>query len=149
MTVAVQRIANRLFEWKPLAYNRDSAQLHVSARLKGVIMNIIRVLVVLSLGFLFACRSNLDSSSLPLNKQFVMADNLMCTIKHSSDKKEIGKKIALMGLTTTQPKAKFESGVTSPLQKVFESESTLTVLLIASGSGGIDAFVIDKKNGHF
>ena len=78
-----------------------------------------------------------------------MADNLMCTIKDSSDKTEIGKKITLMGLTTTQPKAKFENGVTSPLQKVFESESTLTVLLIASVSGGVDAFVIDKKNGHF
>jgi len=115
----------------------------------GLIMNIIRVLVVLSLGLLFACGSNLDSSSLPLNKQFVMADNLMCTIKDSSDKKEIGKKITLMGLTTTQPKAKFESGTTSPLQKVFESESTLTVLIIASGSGSVDAFVIDKKNGHF
>ena len=112
-------------------------------------MNIIRVLVVLSLGLLFACGSNLDSSSLPLNKQFVMADNLMCTIKDSSDKKEIREKFTLMGLTTTQPKAKFENGVTSPLQKVFESESTLTVLLIASGSGGVDAFVIDKKNGHF
>ncbi len=112
-------------------------------------MNIIRVLVFLSLGILFACGGNLDSSSLPLNKQFVMADNLMCTIKDSSDKKEVGKKITLMGLTTTQPKAKFESGTTSPLQKVFESESTLTLLLIASGSGSIDAFVIDKKSGHF
>ncbi len=112
-------------------------------------MNIIRGLVVLSLGLLFACGINLDSSSLPLNKQFVMADNLMCTIKDSSDKKEIGKKITLMGLTTTQPKAKFESGTTSPLQRVFESESALTVLLIASGSGSVDAFVIDKKNGHF
>lgn len=112
-------------------------------------MNIIRVLIVLSLGLLFACGSNLDSSSLPTNKQFVMADNLMCTTKDSSDKKEIGKRITLIGLTTTQPKAKFESGNTSPLQKVFESESTLTVLLIASASGGVDAFVIDKKNGHF
>jgi len=112
-------------------------------------MNITRVLIVLSFGLLFACGSSLDSNSLPLNKQFVMADNLMCTIKDSSDKKEIGKKIALMGLTTTQTKAKFESGVISPLQKVFESESTLTVLLIASGSGSVDAFVIDKKNGHF
>lgn len=112
-------------------------------------MNIIRVLMALSLGLLFACRSNLDSSSLPANNQFIMVDNLMCTIKNSSDKKEIGKKITLMGLRTTQPKAKFESGVTSPLEKVFESESTLTVLLLASGSGGIDAFVVDKKSGHF
>jgi hypothetical protein len=112
-------------------------------------MNIIRVLMILSFGLLFACGSNLDSSSLPVNNQFMFADNLMCTIKDSSDKKEIGKKITLMGLTTTQPKAKYQSGVTSPLQKVFESESTLTVLLVASGSGSVDAFVIDKENGHF
>ena len=112
-------------------------------------MNIIRVLVVLSFGLLLACGRNLDSSSLPLNEQFVMADNLMCTIKDSSDKKEMGKKITLIGLTTTQPKSKFESGTASPLQKVFESESTLTVQLIAAGSGSVDAFVINKKNGHF
>ena len=114
-------------------------------------MNIIRALIALSFGLLllFACRSNLDSNSLPANNQFIMADNLMCTIKDSSDKKEIGKKITFIGLTTTQPKAKFESGVTSPMQKMFESESTLTVLLIASGSGSVDAFVIDKKSGHF
>ena len=105
--------------------------------------------MILSFGLLFACGSNLDSSSLPVNNQFMFADNLMCTIKDSSDKKEIGKKITLMGLTTTQPKAKYQSGVTSPLQKVFESESTLTVLLVASGSGSVDAFVIDKENGHF
>ena len=111
-------------------------------------MNIIRVLMVLSLGLLFACGSKLDSSSLSVNSQFMMADNLICTIKASSDKKEVGKKITLMGLTTIQPKAKYESGVTSPLQRVFESESTLTVLII-SGVGSVDAFVIDKKNGHF
>jgi hypothetical protein len=37
--------------------------------------------MVLGLGLLFACGGNLDSSSLPLNRQFVMADNLMCTIE--------------------------------------------------------------------
>lgn len=112
-------------------------------------MNINRVVVILSLALLFACESNLDSSGLPVNKQFIMANNLMCIIKDSSDKKDVGKKITLMRLTTTQPEAKFESGVTSPLQKAFESELTLTVLLIASGSGGVDVFVVDKKNGHF
>jgi hypothetical protein len=73
----------------------------------------------------------------------------MCTIRNSSDNKDIGKKIILIGLTTSQPKAKFESGLTSPLQRVFESELSLTVLLIASASGSVDTFVVDKKNGHF
>ena len=111
-------------------------------------MKILRLMMVLSLALLFSCESKIDSSSLPSNQHFVMADNLMCTVKESSDKKEIGIKIILIGLTTTQPKAKHESGTTSPLQKVFETESTLTCLLIASGSGCVDTFVIDKKKGH-
>jgi hypothetical protein len=112
-------------------------------------MSIIRWMIILSLSLLFACESKIDSSSLPSNPHFIMADNLMCTIKVSSDNKEVGKKIALIGITTTQPKAKFKSGLTSPLQKVFESETTLTCLLIASVSGSVDTFVIDKKKGHF
>ena len=44
---------------------------------------------------------------------------------------------------------KYESGTTSPMQKIFESESTLTIQLIASGTGSTDTFVIDKKKGHF
>lgn len=112
-------------------------------------MKVIRLMVILSFGLLFACESKIDSSSLPSNQHFVMTDNLICTIKDSSDKKEIGKKITLIGLTTKQPKAKFENGVTSPLQKVYESDATLTCLLIASGSGSVDTFVIDKKKGHF
>jgi hypothetical protein len=112
-------------------------------------MNIVRALMVLSLGFLFACGSNLDSSKLPVDPQFAMAENLLLTVKDSSDSKEIGKKITLIGLTTNHPKAKVESGSVSPLQKVFESESTLTFLLIDSDTGSVDAFVIDKKKGHF
>ena len=58
-----------------------------------------------------------------------MSDSLMCTVKRSSDKKQVGEKITLMGLTTTQPKAKFEIGVTSPLQKIFEFDYILIMLL--------------------
>ena len=112
-------------------------------------MYIIRVLMFLSIGLLYACGSSLDSSNLPVNEGFIMSDNLMCTVKRSSDKKQVGEKITLMGLTTTQPKAKFEIGVTSPLQKIFESDSILTIQLIASLTGSVDTFVIDKKNGHF
>jgi len=90
-----------------------------------------------------------DSSNLPVNDQFIMTDTLMCTVMNSSDREEIGERITLMGLTTKYPSAKHESGVTSPMKKVFESESTLTIQLIASGSGSVDVFVIDKKNGHF
>jgi len=112
-------------------------------------MKIRHAFIVLSFVLLSACEKTLDSSSLPGNAHFSMADNLMCTAKAASDSKDIGQRITLIGLTTTRPKVKYESGVTSPMQKVFESKSTLAIQLIASGSGSIDAFVIDKTKGHF
>ncbi|HEX9757477.1 MAG TPA: hypothetical protein VGB26_06705 [Nitrospiria bacterium] len=96
-----------------------------------------------------ACSKKLDSSSLPVNTQFLMADNLMCEIVAGSNRNEIGNNITLMGLLSDQPKVKYESGTTSPMEKVFESESTLTIQLIASGTGSVDTFVIDMKKGHF
>ena len=112
-------------------------------------MNIMRFFMALSLGLLFACGSSLHSSKLPLNKQFVMTDNLMCTIRDSSEKNEIGEKIALIGLSTMRPQAKYESGTTYQMKKVFEDEVTITVQGIVKLSGSVDTFVIDKKNGNF
>ena len=43
----------------------------------------------------------------------------------------------------------FESGVASPVQKVYESEDTLTLAVVASGTGSVDSFVIEKKTGKF
>lgn len=80
---------------------------------------------------------------------FLMSDNLMGTIAKSSSRKEIGGKVTFVGLKSRNPKVIFESGMTSPLQKIYETESTLTAMLLASGSGSIDAFVIDKKTGKF
>ncbi len=108
------------------------------------------VLLLFTLAISFtACSKKLDSSSLPVNSQFMMADNLMCKIVDGSNRNEIGNKITLMGLMSDQPKVKYESGTTSPMRKVFESESTLTIQLIASGTGSVDTFVIDKKKGYF
>lgn len=100
-----------------------------------------------------ACRSpsseiSLDSAQ-PGEPSFVMGDNLMGTLVKSSSRDEVGDRVTFVGLKSNKPKVVFETGGTSPLQKVFESESTLTVILVASGSGSIDAFVIDKKTGKF
>ena len=78
-----------------------------------------------------------------------MSNNLMGTILQSSDRKEIGKKIGFIGLETREPKVLYENGGTSPMQKVFASESTLTLQLVASGTGSVDTFIIDKKSGKF
>ena len=114
-----------------------------------VITRLSILLLIVLCPFFIACSKKLDSSSLPTNTQFVMSNNLMCTIVAASDRKEIGNKIALLNLMEGQPKVKYESGNTSPMQKVFESETTLTIQLVASASGSVDTFVIDKKKGHF
>lgn len=110
--------------------------------------SIVALLFVLIIPFI-ACSKKLDSSSLPENGQFIMTDNLMCKILVGSDRNKTGNKITLMGLLSEKPKVKYGSGATSPMQKVFESESTLTIQLIASGTGSVDTFVINKKTGHF
>ena len=79
-----------------------------------------------------------------------MSDNLSCTVRKSSDKREIGTVLALLGLKTDSPKLLSNStGGTFPLTKLHEDEETITVGLIASGSGSTDIFVVDKKTGEF
>lgn len=107
-------------------------------------------LLILGMGISLLLLSSMPMKDTHLYAQgFIMADNLMCTIEVSSDKNEVGKKIALIGLQSHTPKVIYESGVTSPMVKVFESEKTLTIQLVATGSGSVDAIVIDKTTGRF
>lgn len=79
-----------------------------------------------------------------------MSDKLIGTIVQSSDKNDIGKSLTFIGLNSAQPEVLFESGMSYPLKKIFENESTLSLVLAnVSKSGGIDNFVIDKKTGKF
>lgn len=77
------------------------------------------------------------------------AKNLLCTIEKSSLDSEVGGEFFLAGLKSVSPRAKFESGNISPLEKVFDSKETLTLLLVAAGSGSADVFIIDKISGKF
>lgn len=81
--------------------------------------------------------------------EFRMADALVCTIEASSSPAEAGRKIALTGLTTAAPQAVFENHVRSSMVKLFESEQTLVIQLVAAISGSVDTFVIDKRTGRF
>ena len=94
-------------------------------------------------------QSTIDFDSVAGTPAFVMADNLMGTILKSSDVKEVGKKVTFVGLHSSTPKVVFETGMTSPLQKIHEDNDSLTLLLVASLSGSTDAFVINKKTGKF
>lgn len=111
------------------------------------------ILIGSALFLVAACKPPLNSialdSATPGESSFVMSDNLMGTLIKSSNRTEVGSKVTFVGLKSNKPKVVFENGTTSPLQNVFENESTLTAILVASGSGSIDAFVIDKKTGKF
>ncbi|MCU0560124.1 MAG: hypothetical protein MUD16_08010 [Desulfobacterales bacterium] len=78
-----------------------------------------------------------------------MADALVCTIEASTAPGDIGKKITLSGLTTEAPKAVFENHIRSAMVKLFESDATLVIQLVATVSGSVDTIVIDTRSGRF
>lgn len=80
---------------------------------------------------------------------FAMSANLSCRILDSSKKDEIGRQISFINLNSDEPKILFGEGGTSPMKKIYETDDTLTIQLVASGSGSVDTFVIDKKTGLF
>jgi hypothetical protein len=85
----------------------------------------------------------------PAAAEFRMSDALTCTIETSSAPVEIGKKIALTGLTTAAPQVVFENHVRSAMVKLFESDQTVVIQLVATVSGSVDTLVIDKRTGRF
>lgn len=78
---------------------------------------------------------------------FVMSNNLSCTVLYSTEAKGAGKKISLLDMKSDRPRVLFESGTDSPMQKLFETESLLVIQLIASGTGSVDTFHLDKRRG--
>lgn len=106
-------------------------------------------LSIYTFALLLLFAAGLDSKKINPSPSFVYSDNMMGTILQSSEKREIGKKISFISVSGENPTVLFESGQSTPVQKVFESDETLTLLLVASGTGSIDGFVIDKKTGIF
>jgi hypothetical protein len=88
-------------------------------------------------------------SSLWADPGFTMADTLVCTIEASSSPAETGKKITLNGLTSATPQALYENHVRASLLRLFESDKTLVLQLVAAISGSVDTLVIDKTSGRF
>lgn len=109
---------------------------------KRIAMLILILSLTVSLG-------EVEGKSIKGTPGFIMANNLMGIIEWSSDKSKIGEKFAFIDLLSEKPKVLYESGVTSSMNKVFESEKTLTILLVAGGSGSTDTFTINKKTGTF
>jgi len=80
---------------------------------------------------------------------FMMADHLAATIVKSTDTSEVGRKLTFVNVNTDAPMVVFETGLQSPLKKVHEDNTSMTLVLVGSGTGSVDAFVIDKTTGLF
>lgn len=93
--------------------------------------------------------SHAFGTSSPAASGFTMSDSLICTIEASSAPVEIGRKIALTGLSTAAPQVVFENHVRSSMVKLFESDRTVVIQLVATVSGSVDTLVIDKRTGRF
>lgn len=112
------------------------------------IMNISLSILMLVIIFIIACQK-LDDSKLQTTPSFQMMNNLIGTIQQSSDKKEIGKKVSFIDLNSTMPEVLLESGMTTPLQIIYNTDETMTLQCVAKWSGSTDTFIIDKKTGKF
>ena len=114
---------------------------------------IIIVLVILSAYLYFSGRDSLDNKpfeiSLNPDPYFIMSNDLLCIVKKSSDKKNIGIVLSLLDLTTDNPRMLSNNGASSPMTKFFEAEDTLVLGLVASVSGSTDIFVLNKEPGEF
>jgi hypothetical protein len=110
-----------------------------------------RTAFVLGLCFLFSCRrteTKFSGEQIKGENTYLYSNELTGEFLVSTDPSEVGKKITVIGLDTTKPKVIFESGWKSEVRKVFENDETVSLVQVA-GSGGIDAFSINKKTGVF
>lgn len=105
--------------------------------------------LVIVLGiFLSACTKNNSSSF------FLYDDELVCEVVQDQSSDNIGgsykgKTIAITGLLGNEQKVIYPEGNSSPMKKISETNETVTIQLVASGSGSTDTFQISKENGQF
>lgn len=110
----------------------------------------IRLVVTWCLALLTAgCSGAIDDKGLSSVAGFAMKDELICTVARSSTTTDVGKVITMIGLTGTDIKVVFEGGNRSPMKKVYETDKTVVLQLIATSTGSVDSFVIDKATGKF
>lgn len=111
---------------------------------------VIVAVVTFTGGYFFPRSNKLESYDIQGESTFRMSENVACTILTSSSGDEINRKLSFINLDGDEPKVLFsDTGTTSPLTKVYTSDETITLQLVASGSGSTDTFVIDKKTGIF
>jgi hypothetical protein len=105
-------------------------------------------LVAVLCGVQFGLRP-VQADELPQLPAIGFLDTVKCRIDQSWGNGVRENFFYLTGLKTDSPKAIFEGGSSSPLTVAFNDNHTLTLLLVASASGSVDAIVIDKATGQF
>jgi hypothetical protein len=79
---------------------------------------------------------------------FLFASTLSGTIIKSTSIKDVGEKITFIDLLSSSPRVNFSgTGVTSPMEKLNETEDIIILQLFTGGS--FDTFIINKKSGLF
>lgn len=117
---------------------------------KTILVTIIVVTAAFTAGYLtLKISSNLTENKIKGESSFYLTANLSCQILESSSQDEVGRQISFINLNTDEPNVLFGEGGTSPMKKIYETDDTLVIQLVASGSGSVDTFVIDKKTGLF
>lgn len=116
---------------------------------KTIFIAIIVTTAAFASGYFFPKGDKLTENNIEAEPTFYMSANLACKIIESSSKDKIGRQISFINLNSDEPKVLFGEGGSSPMKKIYETDDTLVVQLIASDSGSVDTFVIDKKTGLF
>lgn len=113
-----------------------------------VIKKIILVLFLLILNcpFLYA----LEDRNIKGDEEFTIHKTIPAVILESTSKRIKGENIYFLDLDTDEPKILFTGNeIRQPFKKIYEDTNQITMQLLATGTGSIDTFIIDKTNGKF
>lgn len=92
--------------------------------------------------------ADLDTKDIEPTPGFLFTDTMSGTILKSTNAESIGEKLTFIGLSSSSPRVNFYgTGVTSPMQKLNETEHSVVLQLFTGGS--FDTFIINKKSGLF
>jgi len=120
---------------------------------KSILFTILIISLALN-GYWYFSNQNVLDNELKVGRSqgtsgFIMRNDLSCTVKQSSHKKNVDKVIPLLGLQEGNPRFLWKEGGSSPLTKFYEDGDILVVGLIASFSGGTDIFSLNTATGEF
>lgn len=114
---------------------------------------ILFLLLLISVGInLFLIFNNPETSTnaqVPIGDIFAVDSNVICTVYDSKYEENIGTKLFLSNLNSDIPRMSSEGSGDGPMNKLYESETILTIGWVATGTGSTDVIQINKENSQF